>query len=141
MTDGVKAVDVVVADFVGFRRVLDKVGTSELESFHSLSGQYGMFEDVDALKARLGLLAADIQTRLEALAGASADSAVSQIIRKVALLDSLLEQLSRYVTVGDLRGAALTSGDLLQKLQGWINTLRDWLAGINTQLGALTRDA
>lgn len=142
MTDSVRAIDVVAADFIGFRRVLDKVGTGELESFHSLSGQYGMFEDVDLLRTRLGLLAGEINTQLEALQGANAeDSALWGVSRHVELLDQMLEAMSRYVTVADLRGAALTSGDLLQKLQGWLKTLRDWLAGIRRQLAAIAGEA
>jgi hypothetical protein len=43
------------------------------------------------------------------------------------------------VTVADLRGATLTSGDLLQKLQGWIKTLRDWLSGVARQLEVIAR--
>jgi hypothetical protein len=142
MTDGVTALEIVGADFTGFRRVLDKVGTSELESFHSLSHQYGMFEDVDALKTRLVRLAADIETGLDRLLGSGfEDSALWAVARQVELLDSMLEQMSRYVTVADLRGAALTSGDLLQKLQGWIKTLRDWLAGIRKQLAAIAGES
>jgi hypothetical protein len=136
MSREIGAIEVLAADFTGFRRVLDTVGTKELESFHSLSGQYGMFEDVDPLKQRLEALAARIDTDLTAAAGGN-EGVLGSVSRNVDLLDSLLEQLSRYVTVADLRGAALTSGDLLQKLQGWISTLRDWLAGVRRQLEAL----
>ena len=131
------AIEVLAADFTGFRRVLDTVGTKELESFHSLSGQYGMFEDVDPLKQRLEALAGRIDTDLTAAAGGNG-SVLGAVAGNVVLLDSLLEQLSRYVTVADLRGASLTSGDLLQKLQGWISTLRDWLSGVQRQLEAVT---
>jgi HPt (histidine-containing phosphotransfer) domain-containing protein len=137
MTQAVGALDVVAADFTGFRRVLDTVGAKELESFHSLSGQYGMFEDVDLLKGRLEQLAAAIDSELKSLDPQTAGTGVAAVMRNVDLLDSLLEQLSRYVTVADLRGAALTSGDLLQKLQGWIATLRDWLTGVTRQLQAI----
>ncbi|MGL6044754.1 MAG: hypothetical protein ACRC1J_12600 [Sandaracinobacteroides sp.] len=141
MSDGVRALDVLRADFTGFERVLDKVGTGELESFHSLSGQYNMFDDVDGLKARLGVLAAEIRQQLADLGDTGEESAVWAVSRRVEMLDNLLEQLSRYVTVADMRGAALTSGDLLQKLQGWIKTLRDWLAGIRKQLSAIAGEA
>lgn len=137
MAEGTGAIEIVAADFTGFRRVLDTVGTKELESFHSLSGQYGMFEDVDPLKGRLEQLAARIDTDLKALTRGPEDSLLQAALHNVDLLDNLLEQLSRYVTVADLRGAALTSGDLLQKLQGWITTLRDWLAGVKKQLVAI----
>ncbi len=137
MSEGTGAIEVVAADFTGFRRVLDTVGTKELESFHSLSGQYGMFEDVDPLKRRLEALAAQIDSELQALSHGAEDNLLWAASHKVDLLDSLLEQLSRYVTVADLRGAALTSGDLLQKLQGWIKTLRDWLSGVKKQLAAI----
>lgn len=140
MSREIGAIEVLAADFTGFRRVLDTVGTKELESFHSLSGQYGMFEDVDPLKQRLEALAARIDTDLKAAAGGT-DGVPGSVARNVDLLDSLLEQLSRYVTVADLRGAALTSGDLLQKLQGWISTLRDWLTGVRRQLEALAGQA
>lgn len=137
MSAGTGAIEVVAADFAGFRRVLDTVGGKELESFHSLSGQYGMFEDVDPLKTRLEKLAAEIDADLQSLTGGAEDNGLWAASHKVDLLDSLLEQMSRYVTVAELRGAALTSGDLLQKLQGWIKTLRDWLAGVKKQLAAI----
>jgi hypothetical protein len=137
MSREIGPIEVLAADFTGFRRVLDTVGTKELESFHSLSGQYGMFEDVDPLKQRLEALAARIDNDLKAAAGGNGSVLVA-VAGNVVLLDNLLEQLSRYVTVADLRGASLTSGDLLQKLQGWISTLRDWLTGVRRQLEALT---
>lgn len=139
METQIGAAEILAADFAGFRRVLDAVAAKELESFHSLSGQYGLFDDVDPLKRRLEALAARVDAALQALAG-GADASMVAVTGDVALLDTLLEQLSRHVTVADLRGAALTSGDLLQKLQGWIGTLRDWLAGIRRQLeGAIDR--
>jgi hypothetical protein len=121
--------------------VLDAVGAKELESFHSLSGQYGMFEDVDQLKQRLETLAAEIDAGFKAMTTGAGASQLQAATRNVDLLDTLLEQLSRYVTVADLRGAALTSGDLLQKLQGWIRTLRDWLDGVKRQLAAIESQA
>jgi hypothetical protein len=137
MSEGVGAIEIVTADFTGFRRVLDTVGTKELESFHSLCAQYGMYEDVDPLKRRLELLSARIEVDLKALTNGSEDTLMRAASDNVELLDNLLEQLSRYVTVADLRGASLTSGDLLQKLQGWIRTLRDWLTGVKKQLAAI----
>jgi hypothetical protein len=137
MGEGTGAVAIVAADFTGFRRVLGAVGAKELESFHSLSGQYGLFEDVDPLKGRLESLASEIDADLQALAGGTEDNLLWAASHRVDLLDGLLEQLYRYVTVADLRGASLTSGDLLQKLQGWIKTLRDWLAGVKKQLAAI----
>lgn len=137
MSVDIGAIAVVAADFTGFRRVLQTVGSKELESFQNLSGQYGMFEDVEPLMRRMEVLAERIDSDLQALAGVSGDQLLSAAAHNVELLDSLLEQMSRYVTVADLRGAALTSGDLLQKLQGWIKTLRDWLAGVRRQLAAI----
>jgi hypothetical protein len=142
MSEDVRALEILAADFTGFRRVLDTVGGKELESFHSLSGQFGLFEDVDALKTRLGKLAASIDAELQKLnSNGFEDSALWACARDVELLDSLLEQLSRYVTVADMRGAALTSGDLLQKLQGWVKTLRDWMAGVRKQLAAVAGES
>ena len=69
------------------------------------------------------------------------DSALWATSRQAELLDSLLEQLDRYVAVADLRGATLTSGDLLKKLQGWIKTLREWLAGVRKQLAAIAGES
>ena len=137
MSEGTGAIEVVASDFKGFRRVLDTVSSKELGSFHNLSGQYGMFEDVDLLKGRIETLAARIETDLQALGSGSEDNLLWTASHDVDLLDAMLEQMSRYVTVADLRGAALTSGDLLQKLQGWIKTLRDWLAGVKKQLAAI----
>ena len=140
--DTVRALEVVAADFVGFSRVLQKVLTVELESFQGLSGQYGLYEDVDGVQARLLRLAAHIQSALDELRdNGFEDSGLWATSRQVELLDSLLEQLDRYVIVADLRGATLTSGDLLKKLQGWIKTLRDWLAGVRKQLAAIAGEA
>jgi hypothetical protein len=69
MSGRVGAIEVVASDFTGFRRVLDTVGARELESFHSLSGQYGLFEDVDLLKQRLEALGAEIDGELHTLTG------------------------------------------------------------------------
>lgn len=138
MRSSLNAIEVVGADFTGLRRVLDAVGAKELESFHSLSGQYGMFEDVDLLKQRLEQLAAEIDAGFQGMTASVDKVQLLAAARNVDLLDILLEQLSRYVTVADLRGAALTSGDLLQKLQGWIRTLREWLVGVKRQLAQLS---
>ena len=62
--DNVRALEVVAADFAGFSRVLQKVLTVELESFQGLSGQYGLYEDVDGVQARLLRLTAHIQSAL-----------------------------------------------------------------------------
>ena len=132
--DGVRALEVVAADFLGFSRVLDKVISTELESFQGLSGQYGLYEDVDGVQTRLQRLTAHILSALEGLRdNGFEDSALWATSRQAELLDSLLEQLDRYVAVADLRGATLTSGDLLKKLQGWIKTLREWLAGAEAE--------
>ena len=140
--DGVRALEVVAADFVGFSKVLNKVITTELESFQGLSGQYGLYEDVDGLQARLQRLTAHILSSLEALRdNGFEDSSLWAASRQAELLDSLLEQLDRYVTVADLRGATLTSGDLLKKLQGWVKTLREWLNGVRKQLASIAGES
>ena len=140
--DNVRALEVVAADFAGFSRVLQKVLTVELESFQGLSGQYGLHEDVDGVQARLLRLTAHILSALESLRdNGFEDSGLWAASRQVELLDSLLEQLDRYVIVADLRGATLTSGDLLKKLQGWLKTLRDWLTGVRKQLAAIAGEA
>ena len=140
--DGVRALEVVAADFLGFSRVLDKVISTELESFQGLSGQYGLYEDVDGVQARLQRLTAHILSALEGLRdNGFEDSALWATSRQAELLDSLLEQLDRYVAVADLRGATLTSGDLLKKLQGWIKTLREWLTGVRKQLAAIAGES
>lgn len=140
--DGVRALEVVAADFLGFSRVLDKVICTELESFQGLSGQYGLYEDVDGVQTRLQRLTAHILSALEGLRdNGFEDSALWATSRQAELLDSLLEQLDRYVAVADLRGATLTSGDLLKKLQGWIKTLREWLAGVRKQLAAIAGES
>ena len=139
--DGVRALEVVSADFLGFSRVLEKVIKTELESFQGLSGQYGLFDDVDGVQARLQRLTAHILSALETLRdNGFEDSALWATSRQLDLLDSLLEQLDRYVAVADLRGATLTSGDLLKKLQGWIKMMREWLAGVRRQLASIARE-
>ena len=138
MNDIVRPLAVVAADFDGMQKVLDKVFTTELESFQGLSGQYGIFEDVDALMGRMRNVAAQAAHELNELRdGAFEDSALWSASRRVELLDSMLEQLDRYVQVADARGATLTSGDLLKKLQGWIKILREWLTGVRKQLGSI----
>lgn len=134
----VRPLEVVAADFAGLQKVLDKVFTTEMESFQGLSGQYGLFEDVDALIGRMRSVAAQAAHELNELRdGAFEDSALWSASRRVELLDSMLEQLDRFVQVADARGATLTSGDLLKKLQGWIKIMREWLAGTRKQLAAI----
>lgn len=138
MTDVVTPLAIVAADFAGMRKVLDKVFTTELESFQGLSGQYGIFEDVDGLTGRIRNVAAQAADELNALPDAAvAEAALLSADRRLALLDSMLEQLDRYVQVADARGATLTSGDLLKKLQGWIRILREWLAGLRRQMAPI----
>ncbi|WP_199555932.1 hypothetical protein [Sandaracinobacteroides hominis] len=138
MNEIVRPLEVAAADFSGFQKVLDKVFTSELESFQGMSGQYGLFEDVDALTGRMRKISAQAARELNDLRdGAFEDSALWSASRRVELLDSMLEQLDRFVQVADARGATLTSGDLLQKLRGWIKILREWLAGLRKQLAAI----
>lgn len=134
----VRPLEVVAADFQALQKVLDKVLTSELESFQGLSGQYGLYEDVDALIGRMRNVSAQAAHELTELRdGAFEDSALWSASRRVELLDSMLEQLDRFVQVADGRGATLTSGDLLKKLQGWIKLMREWLAGVRRQLAAI----
>ncbi|MCG2841407.1 hypothetical protein L6Q21_10480 [Sandaracinobacter sp. RS1-74] len=138
MNEIVRPLEVVAADFQGFQRVLEKVFTTELESFQGLSGQYALFEDVDALMGRMRNVVAQAERELVALRdGAFEDSALWSASRRVELVDSMLEQLDRFVQVADARGATLTSGDLLKKLQGWIKIMREWLTGVRRQLAAI----
>ena len=123
----------VAADFAGFTKVLGRMFDTELESFQGLSGHYGIYEDVDGLMQRIRDLASQLTDELAALGSGAAAAVAAQ----VGLLDSMLELLDRYVQVADLRGATLTSGDLLKKLQGWIRLLREWLSGIGRQLVAM----
>lgn len=138
MNQIVRPLEVAAADFLGFQKVLDKVFTTELESFQGLSGQYGLFEDVDALMGRMRNVSAQAAMELNELRdGAFEDSALWSASRRVELLDSMLEQLDRFAQVADARGATLTSGDLLQKLRAWLKILREWLAGLRKQLAAI----
>ncbi len=138
MNDIVRPLEVVAADFAALQRVLDKVLSTEMESFQGLSGQYGLYEDVDALMGRMRNVAAQASKELNELRdGAFEDSALWSASRRVELLDSMMEQLDRFVQVADGRGATLTSGDLLKKLQGWIRIMREWLAGIRRQLASI----
>lgn len=134
----VRPLEVVAADYAALQKVLDKVLSTEMESFQGLSGQYGLYEDVDALMGRMRNVAAQAGHELDELRdGAFEDSALWSASRRVELVDSMLEQLDRFVQVADGRGATLTSGDLLKKLQGWIKIMRDWLAGVRKQLAAI----
>lgn len=138
MNDIVRPLEVVAADFAAFQKVLDKVFATELESFQGLSGQYGLFEDVDALMGRMRNVSGQAGKELTELRdGAFEDSALWSASRRVELLDAMLEQLDRFVQVADARGATLTSGDLLKKLQGWIKVMREWLAGVRKQLSSI----
>lgn len=134
----VRPLEVVAADFGALQKVLEKVLGSELESFQGLSGQYGLYEDVGALVERMRNVSTQAAHELTELRdGAFEDSALWSASRRVELLDSMLEQLDRFVQVADGRGATLTSGDLLKKLQGWIKLMREWLAGVRRQLAAI----
>ena len=138
----VRPLEVVAADFAALQKVLDKVFATELEGFQGLSGQYALYEDVDALMGRMRNVSAQAAKELTDLRdGAFEDSALWSASRRVELLDSMLEQLDRFVQVADARGATLTSGDLLKKLQGWIKTLREWLTGVRKQLAAIAGEA
>ncbi len=142
MNSNVKPLEVVAADFAGLQKVLDKVFATEMESFQGLSGQYALFEDVDALMGRMRNVSVQAGLELNELRdGAFEDSALWSASRRVELLDSMLEQLDRFVQVADARGATLTSGDLLKKLQGWIKIMREWLAGVRKQLAAIAGEA
>ena len=134
----VRPLEVVAADYAALQKVLDKVLSTEMESFQGLSGQYGLYEDVDALMGRMRNVAAQAGRELDELRdGAFEDSALWSASRRVELVDAMLEQLDRFVQVADGRGATLTSGDLLKKLQGWIKIMREWLAGVRKQLAAI----
>lgn len=138
MNDQVRPLDVVAADFISFHKVLGRVFETELESFQGLSGQYNLFEDMDGLMRRLRNVAVQAEQELVSLRdGSFEDSALWSAVRRVELVESMLEQLDRFVQVADLRGAALTSGDLLKKLQGWVKLLREWLTGVRKQLAAI----
>lgn len=140
--DEIGALEIVAADLLGFSKVLEKVLKTELESFQGLSGQYGLYEDVDGVQARLQRLTARLLAALERMRDEGLDAAALPMVSgDVELLDNLLEQLDRYVAVADLRGATLTSGDLLKKLQGWVKTLRDWLVGVRRQLTSIAASA
>ena len=142
MNSNVKPLEVVAVDFAGLQKVLDKVFATEMESFQGLSGQYALFEDVDALMGRMRNVSVQAGLELNELRdGAFEDSALWSASRRVELLDSMLEQLDRFVQVADARGATLTSGDLLKKLQGWIKIMREWLAGVRKQLAAIAGEA
>lgn len=123
----------LAADFAGFQRVMERMVQGEVESFQGLSGQFGLYEDVDALLKRMEATAVRAASSL-ANAGANGPADAS---RQLGLLDSMLEQLDRYAIVADLRGATATSGDLLKKIQQWVAVLRQWLVGLERQLRAL----
>lgn len=139
MADVADAVDVVVADFAGFRDLMATLRTSDLESFERLAGLYGMKDGVDGVLKRLLSLEARVCERLGALApmvasGEDHGPEVLDLMAQVNVLDALLEQLDRYVEIGIKRNAGETSGDLLPKLQAWVRLLRGWLQSIVKQL-------
>jgi hypothetical protein len=142
MPDVADAVDVVVADFAGFRELMVALRSGDLESFERLAGLYGMKDGVDGVLARLLRLEAALGERLAALGplvagGEDHGPEVLDLMASVNVLDSLLEQLDRYVDIGIKRNAGETSGDLLPKLQAWIRLLRGWLQGIVKQLSQI----
>jgi len=135
-----EALQVLAADFTAFGRALGRLIAAEIESFQGLSGLYGLKEDVDPLLDRLGQVQASLTSGMAVLVQAggkpSAD-AVAALATRVTLLDAMLDQLDRFLTIADLRGASDTSGDLLRKISGWIATLKGWLAGMTRQIMAL----
>ena len=139
--DGIReALEVLQADFTAFGRALNAVIAGDMESFQGLAGLYGLKEDVDPLMARLVSVQASVATEMTALLAAgerpSADTAQA-LAARVGLLTSMLDQLDRFLTIADLRGASDTSGDLLRKISGWIGTFKGWLAGMIGQIAAL----
>jgi hypothetical protein len=142
MADVAEAVDVVVADFAGYRDQVGQLRGGDLESFERLAGLYGMKDGVEGVLKRLYGIEGRICERLGALAplvGSGEDHGpeVLDLMAQMNVLDSLWEQLDRYVDIGIKRNAGETSGDLLPKLQAWIKLMRGWLAGINRQLSLI----
>lgn len=142
MADVAEAVDVVVADFAGYREQYASLRTGDLESFERLAGLYGMKDGVEGVLKRLSTIEARVCERLGALAplvasGEDHGSEVLDVMAQVGVMDSLLEQLDRYVDIGIKRNAGETSGDLLPKLQAWIKLMRGWLQSIGRQLSQI----
>jgi len=139
--DGLQdALEVLAADFAAFGRAMSRLVAGEVESFQGLSGLYGLKEDVDPLLERLGRVQASVAASMDALVAAGerpSAEAVAALATRVALLDAMLDQLGRFLTIADLRGASDTSGDLLRKIAGWIGTLKGWLAGMRAQVLAM----
>lgn len=129
-TSGANPLDVARGDVAAFYKVLEKLLESEMASFQGFSGQYGLYDDAAAL---LDNLKAGTAAIIAGLDRATIDGLAVQ----ARLVDALLGQLDRLVTVAELRGAANTSGDLLAKLHNWIALLRGWVAAIDRQLVAL----
>ncbi len=139
--DGIQdALEVLAADFAAFGRAMGTLLAGEVESFQGLSGLYGLKEDVDPLLARLVRVQASVADGMSVLVqagGKPSAEAVQALATRVALLDVMLDQLNRFLTIADLRGASDTSGDLLRKIAGWIGTLKGWLAGMVRQIQAI----
>ncbi|MBS3962652.1 MAG: hypothetical protein KGZ61_12595 [Sandarakinorhabdus sp.] len=134
------ALEVLAADFAAFGRAMGRLIAGEVESFQGLSGLYGLKEDVDPLLERLVRVQASVATSMDALVTAGeppSAKAVQGLATRVTLLDAMLDQLNRFLTIADLRGASDTSGDLLRKISGWIGTLKGWLAGMRAQVLAM----
>lgn len=127
---GASPLAVARGDVASFSKVLDRLLDSEMASFQGFSGQYGLYEDAAAILDSLRAATAAIS------AGLAADRPAG-LSMQARLIESLLDQLDRLVTVAELRGAANTSGDLLAKLHQWITLLRGWVAAIDRQLSAL----
>jgi hypothetical protein len=139
--DGVQdALEVLAADFEAFGRAMGTLLAGEVESFQGLSGLYGLKADVDPLLERLVRVQASVAAGMAVLVqagGRPSAEAVEALATRVALLDVMLDQLDRFLTIADLRGASDTSGDLLRKISGWIGTLKGWLTGMTRQITAL----
>jgi hypothetical protein len=127
---GASPLAVASGDATAFSKVLERLLESEMASFQGFSEQYGLYEDAAAILDKLRAATAAILAGLAA--GGTAGLGV-----QARLVEALLDQLDRLVTVAELRGAANTSGDLLAKLHQWIALLRGWIAAIDRQLSAL----
>lgn len=152
MTDTTSRTDEIAAltaDFEAFSKVMDSALAGEIESFQGLSRQFGLRDETDGLLDRIRRVRDVIRAGIGQLgdgnqaAGAFSKQALT-LVSRVALLDSLFDQLARYAVVAELRGAADTAGNLLTMVQNWAKMLREWLAGLSRQmvlLAALGTDA
>jgi hypothetical protein len=143
MRDYRDELDVLGADLEGLTKLTGWLMTGDLESVQRLAGQYDMKGEVDAVVAKIPAIQAQVRERVGALRdGAGGDVAreLAALRGKIGLMDSLLEQLDRYLVILTLRGATQSSGDLLPKLQGWVAVLKGWLAGVERQLSAVSGD-